>query len=106
MIHVLVVGPPALASLLAHRSSIEVLHAESADEAVEKLGRNRRIDAVLLLSGADNGPVAMALREDIVAPPPLFAGGSSPDAEGVRRLEATDLEELLSLVEAALEAGR
>lgn len=106
MIHVLVVGPPELSSLSTRRSSVEVLHSETPDDAVEKLARNRRIDAVLLLLGDGNAAVARAVREDVVPPPPLFTGAADPAVPGVRRLASTDPAEMLDLLRAALEAGR
>lgn len=106
MIHVLVVGPRELENLSARSSSVEVLHAGTSDEAVEKLARNRRVDAVLLLLGEDNEAVARAVQEDVVPPPPLFTGAADPAAPGVRRLASRDPVEMLDLLRAALEAGR
>jgi hypothetical protein len=106
MIHVLVVGPQDLAGLGARRSSVEVLHAETPDDAVEKLARNRRVDAVLLLLPEGNAAAARAIREDVVPPPPLFTGAGHPAVPGVRTLAARDPAEMLDLLEAALEAGR
>ena len=74
MITVLVVGtlgqtePAALAA-----PSVEVLHAAGLESAVEILGRNRRIDAVLLWAGKENEEIAAAIREDNPSPPPIFA---------------------------------
>lgn len=76
MITVLVVGalgqtePAVLAA-----PSVELLHAAGLESAVETLGRNRRIDAVLLWAGKENEEIAAAIREDNPAPPPLFAAG-------------------------------
>lgn len=53
--------------------SVEVLHAGGLEEALEKLGRNRRIDAVLLLAGRHNASIAAAIQEDNPAPPPIFS---------------------------------
>ena len=103
MIHVLVVAPGQSAGVFGgRRSTIEVLHARDADEAVEKLARNRRVDAVLLLAGADNAAVAQAIREDTLSPPPLFAPASAEELPGVRRLPADDPEGLLDRIAAAL----
>lgn len=104
MIHILVVahGGADLGDLAGRRSAIEVLLARGADEAVEKLARNRRIDAVVLLAGAENAAVAQAIREDNLSPPPLFAPGSSADIPGVRRLPGEAPEQLLDLVVEAL----
>ena len=105
MIHVLVVAPDGpVGDRAGRRSSVEVLHARDADEAVEKLARNRRVDAVLLWVGAENAAVARAIREDNLAPPPLFAPAWAGDAPGVRRLAAESLESLLDQIAAALEA--
>jgi len=76
MLTVLVVGalgqtePAVLAA-----PSIEVLHAAGLESAVETLGRNRRIDAVLLWAGKENEEIAAAIRDDNPAPPPIFAPG-------------------------------
>lgn len=104
MIHVLVVIPdPASPGDLPGRSSaVEVLRARDAEEAVEKLARNRRVDAVLLLAGAGNAEAARGIREDNLAPPPLFAAASSPEIPGVRRLPGETPGELLDLVAEAL----
>jgi hypothetical protein len=105
MIHVLVVAPDAAAEDLAGRlSSVEVLHARDVDEAVEKLARNRRVDAVLLFAGSANAAVALAIREDSFSPPPLFAPASAGDIPGVRPLSADDPERLLDQIAAALSA--
>ena len=103
MIHVLVVASKEdLAEPEAGRSAIEVLHAHGADEAVEKLGRNRRIDAVLLLAGAENEAIAAAIREDSLAPPPFYLPASASDLVGARRLSSDLPRELLDLVARAL----
>jgi hypothetical protein len=76
MLTVLIVGalgqtePAVLAA-----PSVEVLHAAGLESAVETLGRNRRIDAVLLWAGKENEEIAAAIREDNPAPPPIFAAG-------------------------------
>jgi hypothetical protein len=106
MIHVLVVGRRDLAGLAARRSSVEVLHAETAEEAVEKLARNRRVDAVLLLLPEGNAAAARAIQEDVVPPPPLFAGAADSGIAGVRLLASGDPAEMLDLLESALEDGR
>lgn len=104
MIHVLVAGPlgglpSAFPSL---RSSVEVLQTAGADEAVDRLARNRRIDAVLLFAGAENEAIAAAIREDNLAPPPLFFPASAAKVPGARQL-ASDLPgELLDLLAEAL----
>ncbi|SRR6266496_3356765 len=79
MLTVLVVGAlgqsePAVAAA----PSVEVLHAAGLESAVETLGRNRRIDAVLLWAGKENAEIASAIREDNPAPPPIFAVSPAP----------------------------
>ena len=104
MIHVLVVaqGGADLGDLAGRRSAVEVLLACGADEAVEKLARNRRVDAVVLLAGGENAAVAKAIREDSLSPPPLFASDSSAEIPGVVRLRAESPGQMLDLVLEAL----
>jgi hypothetical protein len=101
MYSILVVGPAQEdgGSLEGRLSSVEVLRARGADEAVEKLGRNRRIDAVLLLQEEASAlETIAAIREDLPAPPPLFlplpSGAAAP--EGVRPLVPGPAGELLA----------
>jgi hypothetical protein len=64
--------PPAPAAL-------EILHAETAGAALERLSRNRRIDAVLFFDEALAAETAALLRrEDPCAPPLFFAGPAGP----------------------------
>ena len=100
MYSVLVVGAAtAGADLEGALPSVEVLRARGAEEAIEKLGRNRRIDAVLLL---DSLPAAeetiLAIRDEYPAPPPVFlpvpAGLAPP--EGGRPLPPGPPGELLA----------
>ena len=104
MIHVLVAGPEGglPAELASTSSSVEVLLARGADEAVDRLARNRRIDAVLLLAGAENASIAAAIREDSVAPPPFYLPASAGNLPGARRLPSDRPAELLALVAEAL----
>lgn len=106
MIHVLIAGPegglPAGFASLRSRSSVEVLIARGAEEAVDRLARNRRVDAVLLLAGSENESIAAAIREDSFAPPPLYLPASAGDIAGARRLSSDLPEELLDLVAEAL----
>ena len=103
MISVLVVG--AVGAEEEPESSVEVLHAATADEAIEKLGRNRRIDAVLVLA-PDPAEVVLAIAEDVVAPPPLFVAAEAPEVRGARRLDLTAREpsRLLERIAAELSA--
>ncbi|HTD52939.1 MAG TPA: hypothetical protein VK780_07940 [Thermoanaerobaculia bacterium] len=76
MLTVLVVsasGPTE--SAISVSPSVEVLHAAGSEDTLETLGRNRRIDAVLLWAGKENAEIAAAIREDNPAPPPIFAPG-------------------------------
>jgi hypothetical protein len=100
MIHVLVVGTEGglAAGFASPRSSVEVLLARGAEEAVDRLARNRRIDAVLLVAGAQNAAIAAAIREDSLAPPPFFVAESAGEVKGARRLSSDLPEELLDLV--------
>lgn len=101
MLSVLVIGPdtPEIAALETELPSVEILRAHGADDALEKLGRNRRVDAVLfLLSAAASAEIIEAIRDDNPAPPPLFlpvsADGSS-FPEGARRLPSGSPRDLL-----------
>ena len=97
MFTILVVAPEeaTLETLARARPSVEILRARGPEEALEKLDRNRRIDAVLFL-----GPLAAQaiaeIRADNPAPPPLFATGLA-DAfpPEVRLLPAGSAEDLL-----------
>ena len=102
MIAVLVVGGTGVEAA-EPPSSVEVLHARDADEAVEKLGRNRRIDAVLVLS--DAAEAVAAIREDLLAPPPIFLAPEAPAIEGARRLDARGAAALLEAVARELAGG-
>jgi hypothetical protein len=100
---VLVVGESAqLRAVPEPESSLEVLHARDAEEAVEKLGRNRRIDAVLILSATEASATVAAIREDILAPPPIFLPAGAPEISGARALAAQDPTGLLALIAQAL----
>jgi hypothetical protein len=89
MLHVLVVSPEGARDLAAP-ASFEVLWARSAEDAVEKLARNRRIDAVLFLDDATARQTADLLAGEEGAAPPLFQEGRSC-ADGIVALERTDL---------------
>ena len=95
MLTVLVVG--ALGQTepsVAAAPSVEVLHAAGLESAVETLGRNRRIDAVLLWAGEENAEIAAAIREDNPAPPPIFAVSPAPPP-GVSPLPPGSLSDCL-----------
>jgi hypothetical protein len=90
MITLLVLGPshqePAFADFAD--PSVEILAAGSAEEALEKLARNRRIDAVLLLPASQARELAETLAEEDPSAPPLFAPASMGAIPGVRSVEA------------------
>jgi uroporphyrinogen-III synthase len=106
---VLVVSPrdPAVDRLASGHPSIEILHAHDSDEALEKLGRNRRIDAVLLVSptgtAAAVSEIVAEIRDDNPAPPPIFVLGLPDQAvPGIRSLPAGPLEPALAALEREL----
>lgn len=103
MITILVVAEPgdseALDRVAARKPSLELLHARDVEETLERLSRNRRIDAVLLLLPPDRaGEVAALVREEDPSAPPLFAPATSEPVPDVRALHATTPEELLDAV--------
>ena len=104
MITILVVGASGAepSSFAQSHPSVEILTAADVDDALEKLARNRRIDAVLLMSGA--AEAVETLGEEDPAAPPIFAPASVGRAPGVRRLSATTLGELLAQLVRALSA--
>lgn len=106
MLTLLVVGESgAPEGLPEPASSLEVLRARGAEEAVEKLGRNRRIDAVLVLGAGDAAAAVEAIREDVLAPPPIFLPAGALEIPGTRRLEAATLPALFEAVARALAGG-
>ena len=108
MITILMLGPgsptadPAPAE--AGDPSVEILAAASAEEALEKLARNRRIDAVLLLPGSQARGLAETLAEEDPSAPPLFAPASMGEIPGVQRLESDNPNGLIGLIVQALES--
>ncbi len=89
-----------LPGLAGSHPSVEILRASGPEEAVEKLGRNRRVDAVLILGGAEQASDAIAaIRDDNPAPPPLFvvSGGEEPPA-GARAIAAGSPADLLDRI--------
>jgi hypothetical protein len=104
MITVLVVGEGAdLERLSSLNPSVEVLTAHGADEALEKLGRNRRIDAVLLLGKDDIRAIVEAIREDNPAHPPIFLPQGRQAPPGTRVLPGEGMPELLDLLSGEVE---
>ena len=80
--------------------SVEVMTAEEDEEVLDKLARNRRIDAVLLMPGEGAAALAAAIREEDPAGPPVYGWGEAARIEGVRGLAAQDaaaaIEELVA----------
>lgn len=107
MISVLVVGGEGadLEKLEGQDPSVEVLLARGLEDALEKLGRNRRIDAVLLVAGIETRGIAEAIREESPAHPPLFVAEepTSPPPQ-TTSLPAREPAELLNLLKTKLEA--
>ncbi|HEY6065463.1 MAG TPA: hypothetical protein VIY96_04870 [Thermoanaerobaculia bacterium] len=105
MITVLVVGPPADLDAAASRNpSVELLHAAGLEDLLDRLARNRRIDAVLLLVEAETARemAATVLEEDPAAPPMFVPSG--PASPGVRSLDASSADDLLRSIARELRA--
>ena len=105
MISVLVVIPEGvqLDELASRHPSVEVLTAHGAEDALEKLGRNRRIDAVLLLTGEGTATIVATIEEDNPAHPPLFQPAGRPNVAGTRSLAGKEPVELIDLLVRELE---
>jgi len=86
----------------SERPSVEVMTAEDGEEILDKLARNRRIDAVLLMPGAGAAELAAAIREEDPAGPPVYAWGDGAGIEGVRALPARSAEEAIAAIVAEL----
>jgi hypothetical protein len=105
LISVLVVGADESPERLTrHDPSVEVLRASGVEDTLEKLGRNRRIDAVLILDREASRAIVEGIRDDNPAHPPLFAPEGSPAIPGVRILAAREPKRLLELLLATLES--
>lgn len=103
MITLLVVAEPGQAEALdrvaAGKPSLELLHAGDVEETLERLSRNRRIDAVLLLVGPDRAAeIAAVVREEDPGAPPMFTPASSGSVPDVRAVPSGSPEELLEAV--------
>jgi len=107
VITVLVVGRFADAYLLtsAGLPSIEILTAPGAEDALEKLARNRRIDAVLLVAGEASGEIAGILREEDAAGPPIFVPAGGAQVPGATTLEDAAPAQLLERIRRRLSGG-
>jgi hypothetical protein len=106
MISVLVVAAAEqdLQDLAGTHPSVEVLSAHGVEDALEKLARNRRVDAVLLLAGEANSEIVGAIRDDNPAHPPLYGPAGQPAPAGVRTLPAVEPSELLDLLRRELDS--
>jgi hypothetical protein len=79
--------------------SLELLHAADVEEALDRLARNRRIDAVLLLVGPDAArEIAETVLEEDPAAPPMFLPATTASLVGVRPLSAGTPQELLQSI--------
>ena len=107
MISILVVGPAGedMDRLEAADPSVEVLFAHAIEEALEKLGRNRRIDAIILVAGPEAGAMVEAIREDNPAHPPIFVpAGPGPGIPHTTPIDAADPSGMLHVLKGKLEA--
>ena len=104
MITILAVGPEAeaLAAFGADHPSIEVVAAHGAEDALDRLARNRRIDAVLLLAGSAAKETARLIAEEDPGAPPVFATLGEDAGEGVRVIEPGTAAAMLDRVVRAL----
>ena len=89
-------GAEELDRAAARDPSLELLHAADVEETLDRLARNRRIDAVLLLVAPDAArEIARTVLEEDPAGPPMFVPAATEEIDGVRPLAATTPEELL-----------
>lgn len=107
MITVLVVGPRErtqdLDAAASRNPSIELLHAAELEGALDRLARNRRIDAVLLLLEADAArKVAETVLQEDPGAPPIFVADTGAEIPGIRPLPGRTAEELLGSIVSAL----
>ena len=105
MITILVVAPRESVTGFAEPDpSVEVLVASDLEDALEKLARNRRVDAVLLVAGpAEAGALAREIRAEDPAGPPLFAPASAGPIAGAGALPDGPLETLAAEIARRLE---
>ena len=109
MITVLAVGDRSRAGELdeaaARKPSLELLHAEDVEEVLDRLARNRRIDAVLLLVGPEAArEIAETVLDEDPGAPPIFLPAPGAPVSRVRSLAPGTPEELLESVVRALTA--
>jgi len=109
VITVLVVSDPGRSSELdgaaAGMPSLELLHAHDLEQALDRLARNRRIDAVLLLLDRHStSEVAATILEEDPAAPPLFAPEAAAGNDA-RPLHVDAPEDLLHAIVRELSAS-
>jgi len=107
MITVLVVGPRErtqdLDAAASRNPSIELLHAAELEGALDRLARNRRIDAVLLLVETEAArEIAETVLEEDPGAPPIFVPAAVGKIAGVRVLPSATAEELLESIASSL----
>lgn len=103
MITVLAAGPGTGALEDAHGGpSLEVMTAEDDEQVLDKLARNRRIDAVLLMPGPGAASLAAAIREEDPAGPPIYAWGEAASLPGVHALTASTARQAIEELARAL----
>ncbi len=107
MITVLVAGAEegGADEFAAGHASVEVMTARGAEDALEKLARNRRIDAVLIVAGKSTADLAVLIREEDPGAPPLYAAAGAGAIPGVRPLDAVSVERLLDALVRDLSPG-
>lgn len=106
MITILAVGADTggLSTLAARDPSVEVLTASGVEDALEKLARNRRIDAVFLAGPSDAAGVARVIREEDPGAPPLFAPASAGSLPGVHAVGEESAERIVEAIAHLLNA--
>jgi hypothetical protein len=97
LITILAVGAAAaeLAAFGSGHPSVEVVAAANAEDALDRLARNRRIDAVLLLSEAGARAAVRLFQDEDPGGPPIFG---ACDAPGVIRIDSGAPETMLVAV--------
>lgn len=96
----------SLSPAFARHPSVEVLVAADAEEALETLARNRRIDAVLLLDRASAAATARQIREEDPGAPALYAPASTGPIPRVASLADDAPEAMVEALHRRLEAKR
>lgn len=100
MITILVAGaaPREISEFSSGHPSVELVSASGAEEALDRLARNRRIDAVLLYGEAATPEVAALIRDEDPAGPTLYAPASAGTLPGVRSVDAEGPQALLARI--------